>query len=149
MENKPCVQINPILSTLRFCCSGFFNPEHQMWEALKKNGIDLQPKEHRIFLSGPMSGYVLHNYPIFDEVEKMLTIAGYTVVNPARIGQKFVPEKVDRDKKLYLEMTKEIQDAEKTCNVILLLPGWEDSVGVRLELKTAIELKMKIIQWRN
>ena len=82
-----------------------------------------------------MTGYFLHNYSLFDKIEDMLTIAGYVVVNPAKIGMKFNPEKVDKDKKLYRAMTKEIQKAEKTCNVILLLPGWEDSVGVRLELK--------------
>ena len=120
-----------------------------MWSALKNRGIDLQPSEHRIFISGPMTGYVLNNYPIFEKVEECLKTAGYECVNPASIWEKYNLEKVDSDKFLYCAMVKEIQEAERTCNVLLLLPGWEDSVGVRLELQTAIELKMKIVQWRN
>ena len=147
---KEETQLDRILYNLLFCCtSKSFNPQYLMWETLKARGIDLQPKENRIFISGPMTGYVGHNYYIFEKVEKCLVTAGYECVNPASIGKKYNPSKVDEDKSLYCEMTKEIQEAEKTCNVILLLPGWEDSVGVRLELQTAIELKMKIIQWRN
>lgn len=147
---KKATELDPILDYLRFCCtSKSFNPQYHMWAALKNRGIDLQPSEHRIFISGPMTGYVLNNYPIFEKVEECLKTAGYECVNPASILEKYNLEKVDSDKFLYCAMVKEIQEAERTCNVILLLPGWEDSVGVRLELQTAIELKMKIVQWRN
>lgn len=147
---KPATELDPILNVLRFCCTyKSFNPQYHMWAALKERGIELQPKQHRIFISGPMSGYDLHNYPIFEKVEECLKTAGYECVNPASIGAKYNPEKVDSDKALYCAMEKEIQEAERTCNVLLLLPRWEDSVGVRLELQTAIELKMKIVQWRN
>ena len=147
---KEETKLDRILYNLLFCCtSKSFNPQYLMWETLKERGIDLQPKEHRIFISGPMTGYVGHNYYIFEKVEECLRAAGYECVNPASIGKKYNPAKVDEDKVLYCAMEKEIQEAERTCNVLLLLPGWEDSVGVRLELQTAIELKMKIIQWRN
>ena len=147
---KEETKLDNFLDTLLFCCtSKSFNPQYHMWVTLKERGIDLQPKEHRIFISGPMTGYVGHNYYIFEKVEECLRTAGYECVNPAAIGKKYNPEKVDKDKSLYCAMEKEIQEAERTCNVLLLLPGWEDSIGVRLELRTAIELKMKIIQWRN
>ena len=147
---KEEIKLDNFLCTLLFCCtSKSFNQQYHMWVTLKERGIDLQPKEHRIFISGPMTGYVGHNYYIFEKVEECLRTAGYECVNPAAIGKKYNPEKVDKDKSLYCAMENEIQEAERTCNVLLLLPGWEDSIGVRLELKTAIELKMKIIQWRN
>ena len=147
---KEETKLDNFLDTLLFCCtSKSFNPQYHMWVTLKERGIDLQPKEHRIFISGPMTGYIGHNYYIFEKVEECLRTAGYECVNPAAIGKKYNPEKVDKDKSLYCAMEKEIQEAERTCNVLLLLPGWEDSIGVRLELRTAIELKMKIIQWRN
>ena len=143
---KTTPPINSILDDVRFVCGAkSFDPQYFMWEALKECGIDLQPKQHRIFISGPMTGYVCHNYPLFEKVEDMLTIAGYKCVNPAKIGMKYDPEKVDKNKKLYKAMEKEIQEAEKTCNTILLLPGWENSVGVRIELQTAIRMKMKIV----
>ena len=49
---------------------------------------------------------------------------GYEVVNPANIGRKFGPEKVDAD---------------------FLMKGWEDSVGVRLEMKTALHMGFPIV----
>ena len=147
---KEVPKINPLLSLLKFTCgSSAFNQQHFMWEALCECGVDLQPKEHKIFISGPMTGYVWHNYPLFDTIENMLTIAGYKCINPAAIGRKYNPEMVDKNKKLYWAMEKEIQEAEKTCNAILLLPGWENSIGVRRELKTALKQKMKIVLWRD
>lgn len=106
---------------------------------------EIDREQNKIFISGPMAGYEHHNYPLFNMIEEVLIIAGYKCVNPANIGMKYDPEKVDKNKKLYKAMVKEIQEAEKTCNTILLLPGWENSVGVRLELQTAIRMKMKIV----
>ena len=147
---KKPTELDPVLNYLLFCCtSKSFNPQYHMWAALKERGIELQTKEHRIFISGPMTGYVLHNYPIFEQVEKCLKAAGYECVNPVSILSKYNPDKVDSDNALYCAILNEIREAERTCNVLLLLPGWEDSVGSRLELQTAIESKMKIIQWRN
>ena len=147
---KKPTELDPVLNYLLFCCtSKSFNPQYHMWAALKNRGIDLQPSEHRIFISGPMTGYVLNNYPIFEKVEECLKAAGYECVNPVSILSKYNPDKVDSDNALYCAILNEIREAERTCNVLLLLPGWEDSVGSRLELQTAIESKMKIIQWRN
>jgi hypothetical protein len=121
-----------------------------MGSALTLCGLkEIDSKENKIFISGPMTGYEFHNYPLFNTIEDLLRIAGYKCVNPAKIGMKYGPEEVDNNKKLYRAMEKEIQAAEKTCNTILLLPGWEDSIGVRLELKTALKMKMKIVTWRN
>ena len=102
-------------------------------------------KSKRIFISGPMTGYANWNYPKFDIVENILIANGFEAVNPATIGRKFGPEKVDTDPVLYKEMEAEIQKAERTCDAILLLKGWEESKGVRLELKTALELNLLII----
>lgn len=99
----------------------------------------------KIFISGPMTGYPSWNYPKFDMIEEMLRSWGYDSVNPANIGKKFGPEKVDSDPELYKKMEAEIQAAERTCDVIFLLRGWEESKGVRLELKTALELNLPIL----
>lgn len=42
------------------------------------------------------------------------------------------------------KMVAEQQEAEKECDAILLLNGWQMSKGVRLELKTALEMDMQI-----
>lgn len=150
---KPTPPINPMLSWIETLLSGVKDSrtitkgrKDIMDAVLSECGLtEIDREQNKIFISGPMTGYEQHNYPLFEKVEDMLTIAGYKCVNPAKIGMKYDPEKVDQNKKLYKAMEKEIQEAEKTCNTILLLPGWEKSVGVRLELQTAIRMKMKIV----
>ena len=151
---KPATEINPLLAEIcLLCCAVDLEEDGEaktyMQDALRTVGIDLRPAKHKIFISGPMTGYVGHNYSCFDKVESLLRTAGYRCVNPANIGRRYNPARVDTDKKRYKAMTEEIQAAEKGCNTILLLPGWEKSRGVRLELKTAIDKDMKIVLWKD
>ena len=48
------------------------------------------------------------------------------------------------DKTIFDKMIAEEQEAERGCDAILLLDGWQMSKGVRLELKTALEMDMQI-----
>ena len=97
-----------------------------------------------MFLSGPMTGIEDYNFPLFDRVAKELEDKGVEVVNPARICRKFKRESVLSSKEVFNKMIDEQQVAEMECNAILLLPGWENSKGVRLELKTALNLGLEI-----
>ena len=99
----------------------------------------------KIFLSGPMTGIKDFNFPLFNQVAAKYRELGYEVVNPVDICKKFKKERVLSDKAVFDKMIAEQQEAERTCNVLMLLPGWEDSRGVRLELKTALELDFQII----
>lgn len=101
----------------------------------------------KVFIAGPMTGIEHFNFPLFDVVAKILRNEGYQVVNPADICRRFKKEHVLADKKVFDTMISQQQEAEKTCDVLLLLPGWENSKGVRLELKTAIDKDMRIVQW--
>ena len=105
-------------------------------------------KVNRVFLSGPMTGIADFNFPLFNKVAKIYRERGWEVVNPVDICRKFKKERVLADKAVFDAMIAEQQEAERTCNAILLLPGWENSRGVRLELKTAIELNMRILEWQ-
>ena len=112
-------------------------------------GRNLNTKKDKIFISGPMTGYPDFNFPLFNKVSEILTSQGFDVVNPVTICKKYKRERVLSDKTVFDSMISEQQDAERKCTTLLLLPKWEESIGVRLELQTAIELKMKIIQWRD
>lgn len=101
----------------------------------------------KIFIAGPMTGIEHFNFPLFDSVAESLRKEGYQVVNPVDVCRRFKKEHVLADKKLFDKMISQQQEAEKTCDVLLLLPGWENSKGVRLELKTAIDKDMRIVQW--
>ena len=96
-------------------------------------------KKFKIFIAGPMRGYPNYNFDKFDAYEKLLKDKGIECVNPGRISRKFKEVEVNNDINVYNEMVKLQQEAEKTCNAILLLDGWQWSKGVMLEVKTAAE----------
>lgn len=84
------------------------------------------------YISGPMTGLPDHNYPTFLEVEDVLTgmYPDDGVLNPAR--------HFGGDKTLTTEEYM-AADLASVCvaDVIVLLPGWEDSEGSRREVKVA------------
>ena len=104
----------------------------------------IQKKPKKVFLSGPMTGYPGYNFQRFNLAEKQLADAGIECVNPVHICKKYKEEHVLADKAIFDKMITEQQEAERTCDAILLLDGWQMSKGVRLELKTALEMGMQI-----
>lgn len=104
------------------------------------NGQTLEDiKKYKIFIAGPMREYPNYNFDKFDRIEKLLKDNGIDCVNPGRISRKFKEIEVNNDINVYNEMVRLQQEAQKTCNAILLLDGWQWSKGVKLEVKTAIE----------
>ena len=110
-----------------------------------KNIKDLDKNKTRIFIAGPMRGYENYNFKKFDYTEELLKRLGFDVVNPARISRKFKEKDVNSDIAVYNKMVDMQQEAEKTCNAILLLDGWQWSEGARLEVKTAASLDMQFL----
>lgn len=86
----------------------------------------------RVYLAGPMSGLVDHNFPAFTNATARLRQSGFSVISPAEMSG--LPENshltwqdhMHRDIRLVLE-----------CDTIALLPGWEKSKGARLEVFVA------------
>ena len=106
---------------------------------------DLDRSKTRIFIAGPMRGYENYNFKKFDHTEKFLRQLGFDVVNPARISRKFKEAEVNSDIAVYNKMVDMQQDAERTCNAILLLDGWQWSKGAALEVQTAAALGMQFL----
>ena len=106
---------------------------------------DLDRSKTRIFIAGPMRGYENYNFKKFDHIEELLRQLGFDIVNPARISRKFKESEVNSDIAVYNKMVDMQQDAERTCNTILLLDGWQWSEGVKLEVRTASELGMQFL----
>lgn len=83
------------------------------------------------YISGPMSGIPEHNYPLFHEVEDELTTTLTSIddriINPAR---NFDGDRT-RDRSEYMALDiRHVLDSD----VIVLLPGWENSEGAKLEV---------------
>lgn len=105
--------------------------------------LDLKGK--KVFIAGPMRGYEKYNFPKFDKIEAVLKDHDIECVNPGRISRKFKEKDVNSDIAVYNEMVRLQQEAEHTCDTILLLDGWQWSKGAALEVKTAAELGMQFL----
>ena len=79
-----------------------------------------------IYISGPISGLPDGNRPAFAEMAATWRSKGWEVVNP---HERFNAE-VEESWEGY--MRKDLA-ALLTCTHIVLLPGWEQSRGARLE----------------
>ena len=91
-----------------------------------------------------MTGYPGYNIQRFNLAEKQLADAGIECINPVHFCKKYKEDHVLADKAVFDKMIAEQQEAERGCDAILLFDGWQMSKGVRLELKTALEMGMQI-----
>lgn len=88
----------------------------------------------RVYLSGPMTGYPDDNRPAFRAVAARWRALGYEVLNPAETA----PE-LRRQTYLRLDLLMALAADE-----LVLLSGWEQSNGARLEVAVAQALGIPI-----
>jgi len=91
----------------------------------------------KIYVSGPMTGLPESNYPAFHAVTKRLRAAGHIVYNPA----EFKNFEIRRAFAAYSNFI--CLEADK----LILLPGWEKSLGVSAELALAKNCGIEIEEW--
>lgn len=97
----------------------------------------------KIYLSGPMKGYIDSNYPLFHKVSAELRLIGHYVYNPAEFKHS---EEIFPIRKAFREYCLFICDE---ADAIMLLPGWEKSLGASAELALAKNCKLTIYEWSN
>jgi hypothetical protein len=101
----------------------------------------------RVYIAGPMSGIPWFNFRAFDEAENRITEEGHKPTNPALmdIAVGFdemnyptgdVAQAVADGFDLKAAARRDLL-ALTECNVIYLLPGWQDSAGARAEKAVA------------
>jgi hypothetical protein len=93
---------------------------------------------YHIYLSGPMTGLPDYNRPAFDALAEELRAQGYTVFNPADVGER----DVIRSRSWY--MRRDIEGLMKSDKVYVL-PGYAESAGALLEIQIAKELELPVI----
>lgn len=116
----------------------------------------MQLKGKRVFLSGPMSGVGHWNVDGFALAHEKVKESGASYVyNPAieYLQSGYAKEPHEKCMRRTLaELTKERECPELYVNthvpsydVIVMLPGWERSVGAKLEMDVAIACGIKVV----
>lgn len=100
----------------------------------------------KIYIAGPMRGKPRFNFDEFDAAAKLLKGAGHEPVNPADLDRACG---FDPDRDAHLVTRGFIQDCMRRdlhalteCDAIMVLPGWDQSVGAKLEVATARSMGM-------
>lgn len=102
-------------------------------------------KKPKIYIAGPMRGLPAFNYPAFNDWAKLHRDVGWDVVNPAEIGAQFgTPEQINADTALLAAVVSAEMHALETCDAVFLMSGWQNSLGARQELATALVYGLKI-----
>lgn len=109
------------------------------------------PVKKKVYLAGPMSGVKSFNFPAFDDAREELSKKGFSVVSPADLDRAngFHPDydKFTEDHKLYA-IDRDLE-AIKNCDMVVVLPCFEHSIGVRAELSIAAWLGKPIHRYQN
>lgn len=94
-----------------------------------------------LYIAGPMTGVIAHNFPRFNRAAKSLRVRGFKVINPAELEEhdRFVPGTQPWDWYLRRDI-KFLVD----CDGVALLPRWWRSKGARLEAFIAWSLGLEI-----
>jgi len=107
----------------------------------------------RIYVAGPMSGIPQFNYPAFDQMAELLRSKGHDVVNPAEMDDPAIHAigMASPDGNIHTMeshgqtwgdfMARDIKTLiDGGIEAVVVLPGWANSRGARLETFVASAL---------
>ncbi len=93
----------------------------------------------RLYIAGPARGQRRMGFPAFMEAENRLRLAGYEVHNPAADAILHYGANPDKGTLRSPEQVwPRIQKNLRSCQGIAFLPGWQQSVGARMEFWFAV-----------
>jgi hypothetical protein len=81
----------------------------------------------KVYLAGPMRGHPELNRSLFVHWTAVLRVAGHTVFNPAEQGDGDIRQLLGAD----------LAWITSTAEAVVLLPGWQTSLGAKAEAATA------------
>ena len=91
--------------------------------------------KQRVYVAGPMTGLPDFNYPAFNAEAQRLRGLGYQVENPAENPAQDTWQAYMRQAVAQLV----------TCDLVALLPGWENSRGALIENGLAVSLGIPVV----
>jgi hypothetical protein len=92
----------------------------------------------KFYLAGKMTGVPSFNFPLFDAAESKIKELGHDVTSPAEISRRHgvKPDSIVTRELMRLLFAYDLMAVCKS-EMIVLLPGWENSEGVKRELYVA------------
>lgn len=96
----------------------------------------MEPKQV-VYLAGPITGNDGYR-EFFAYWENIFTQGGYAVMNPTKL------EDPDEEKS-WIQYVIQCLGYLMLCDYVALLPGWEESMGARIEMMVAIRLNKPLI----
>ena len=97
----------------------------------------------RIYLSGKITGREIEDYTRqFARAESFYKTGGFDVVNPVTIGELILKNNPNAK---WGDFMAEDLKALRTCTHIVLLEGWEESKGAKMEKAEAEKLGLEIM----
>ena len=91
----------------------------------------------KVYIAGPMTGYVEHNFPAFKAAAARLRALGYQVVNPAELDEPLGLSHEELSELPHEFFLRRDIEALLDCEGIYTLPGWRHSKGATLEVAVA------------
>ncbi len=97
-----------------------------------------------MYISGPMSGIPLHNFPAFEVAASTLRAQGHIVVSPHELEP--VDHAAPKTWEYYIRQDiKHLME----CDHLVLLPSWRESRGAMLEYHIAVVLGFRLSEFVN
>ena len=106
-----------------------------------------------VYLSGPMTGIKDWNRAAFDEAEKrLLALGAQEPYNPANAIERF--KSLSHETCMYRSLVELVDEEWSTepgyptpwYDLLVSLPGWEQSAGARLEREVAVACGIEVCE---
>lgn len=95
------------------------------------------------YISGPMTGIDLFNYPAFFEAEQTLDALGFNSINPARLDRE---KGIDEDMVWHDFLKRDMQIITQEADGMAFLDGWRNSRGATLEGYVAQQAGLELVE---
>lgn len=105
-----------------------------------------------VYISGPMRGIPGFNFPEFDTAADRASHLGFDPITPAEMDRQnegLVTEEQANTPAMLEKYLRRDAHALITADAIAMLPGWENSVGAKMELAIALFLKRPVLDAYN